>query len=721
MSGFELLHPVLQYHIVNSLGWKSLRPFQEEVIPEILSGKHLVVVAPTAGGKTEAAFFPAVSRVLSEQWSGLSILYVCPLKALLNNLDIRLQHYSRLFGLKSAVWHGDVGQRDRRNVLRDHPNCLLTTPESLEVMLLSDRVDHRSLFANLKMIIVDEIHAFAGDDRGWHLLSVLSRIARFAGHELQRIGLSATVGNPQDLIQWLAGPCAGARAVYQPPPQSVATAKVEVDYVGSLQNAAIVISRLHRGQKRLVFIDSRSKVEELGTELKALGVRTFVTHSSLSQEQRHAAEEAFATGTDCVIVATSVLELGIDVGDLDRVIQIDSPGSVAGFLQRMGRTGRRPRTERNCLFLATDDEALLLASGIVELWKQGFVEDVTPPPMPLHILAQQVMALALQQRGITRPSIREWLNRVPAFAAVDPDVLESMLLWMIEQELMWDDHGVLWFGKKGESVYGRRNFMELFTVFLVPPVFQVMHGRHHIGSVDEITFVTKQQGPKVLLLGGSAWQVNHIEWNRRIAYVEPVRDKGVAKWMGSGRPIAAQLARMVRTLLTDDKPRDFWSRRALEQMTKLRQKFSWVQENHTTVILDTKAKMSWFTFAGTLANLALAQALRENLGVGVKNDSLALTFDTISSVDQVSKAIGQVRLLPPETLRPQIDEQAISGLKFSDCLSPELAHSVLSARYADPESVQTCLEEPVFTFVEPPADSEEANFPELTDGFSQEG
>ena len=721
MSGFELLHPVLQYHIVNSLGWKSLRPFQEEVIPEILSGKHLVVVAPTAGGKTEAAFFPAVTRILNEQWSGLSILYVCPLKALLNNLDVRLQHYSRLFGLESAVWHGDVGQRDRRNILRDHPNCLLTTPESLEVMLLSDRVDHRSLFANLRMVIVDEIHSFAGDDRGWHLLSVLSRITRFAGHELQRIGLSATVGNPDDLSQWLAGSCSGVRAVYQPPQQTASTAKVEVDYVGSLQNAGMVISRLHRGLKRLVFVDARSKVEEIGNWLMENGVRTFVTHSSLSQEQRHAAEEAFATGTNCVIVATSVLELGIDVGDLDRVIQIDSPGSVAGFLQRMGRTGRRQGTERSCLFLTTGDEPLLLASGIVELWKQGFVESVTPPPMPLHILAQQVMALALQQRGITRPSIREWLNRVPAFAEVEPDILESMLRWMIDQELMWDDHGVLWFGKKGESVYGRRNFMELFTVFLVPPVFQVMHGRHHIGSVDEVSFVTKQQGPKVLLLGGSAWQVNHIEWSRRIAYVEPVKDKGVAKWMGSGRPVSAKLARMIRSLLSGDEPRDFWSQRASKRIKELREQYSWVRENQTTVVLDNKRSMSWFTFAGTLANLALARALRESLGVGVKSDSLALTFDTVSSVQHIADAIERVRCLPSESLRPEIDEQAISGLKFSDCLSPELARHVLSARYADPEAVRTCLEETVFTFVEPPADQSDVNFPDATDGFSPEG
>ncbi len=700
MSGFDLLHPAVQYHIVNSLGWKSLRPFQDEVIPEVLSGKHMVILAPTAGGKTEAAFFPAVSRILSEQWPGLSVLYVCPLKALLNNLDIRLQHYSRLLGLKSAVWHGDVSQSDRNKVLRDHPNCLLTTPESLEVMLLSDRVDHRRLFANLKMVIVDEIHAFAGDDRGWHLLSVLSRITRFAGHELQRIGLSATVGNPEALCEWLAGSCTGIRGVYAPQDEAMLSARVDVDYVGSLQNAAIVISRLHRGQKRLVFIDARSKVEKLGTELKDLGIRTFVTHSSLSQEQRHAAEEAFASGNDCVIVSTSVLELGIDVGDLDRVIQIDSPGSVAGFLQRMGRTGRRAGVERNCLFLATTDTALLQVSGLIKLWEQGYVESVTPPKQPLHILAQQVMALALQQRGITRQAIREWLNRVPAFTEIEPEVLESMLRWMVEQDLMWDDNGVLWFGQRGEKDYGRKNYLELFTVFLVPPVFEIMHGRHHIGSVDEVVFLAKPQGPRMILLGGNSWQVNHIEWKRRVAYVEPITVKGTAKWMGSGRPISAVLARSIRSLLSSTAQLPQWSQRAVDRMAEIRAENAWVTDNQTTLLADD-GKLQWFNFAGTLANLALSNALQKTLGDSVKGDAMALTFNLTTDAPKVLEAIETLRNTAPELIVPLIDEQAISGLKFSDCLSPELAQTLLAARFADPAAVQICLNEPATIFVEP--------------------
>ena len=197
MKGFDHLHPALQYHIVNSLGWRELRPFQDLVIPKVVAGDHLIILAPTAGGKTESAFFPALSRMLTENWTGLSALYVCPIKALLNNLDDRLSRYCNLLGRKSALWHGDVGTSARRKILRDPPDCLLTTPASLEVMLVSRSVDDQRMFGDLKTIIVDEVHAFAGDDRGWHLLSVLERVSKLAGQEIQRIGLSATVGKWQ--------------------------------------------------------------------------------------------------------------------------------------------------------------------------------------------------------------------------------------------------------------------------------------------------------------------------------------------------------------------------------------------------------------------------------------------------------------------------------------------------------------------------------------------
>ena len=203
-SAFDRLHPALQHHIVDSLGWTSLRPLQEHTIGPVLDGDHALLLAPTAGGKTEAAVFPLLSRMLTEQWGGLSVLYICPIKALLNNLESRLRAYGALVGRRVDLWHGDVGASRRRAIMRERPDLLLTTPESMEVMLVSSRSEPSALFRDLQAVVVDELHAFASDDRGWNLLAVLERVRRLAGREIQRLGLSATIGNPEALLEWLA-------------------------------------------------------------------------------------------------------------------------------------------------------------------------------------------------------------------------------------------------------------------------------------------------------------------------------------------------------------------------------------------------------------------------------------------------------------------------------------------------------------------------------------
>src|SRR5205823_12518424 len=180
-----------------------------------------------------------------------------------------------------------------------------------------------------------------------------------------------TVGNPEEMLEWLSSGSKRNRNVVGPLPASKQTPEVQLDYVGTLENAAKIISLLHRGEKRLVFCDSRSRVEQLTLLLRERQVETFVSHSSLGVDERRAAEHAFAQRQNCVIVATSSLELGLDVGDLDRVIQIDAPVTVSSFLQRMGRTGRRAGSTSNCLFLATSDESLLRAAALVRLWQIG--------------------------------------------------------------------------------------------------------------------------------------------------------------------------------------------------------------------------------------------------------------------------------------------------------------------------------------------------------------
>lgn len=690
MSAFDRLHPALQHHIVNSLGWRTLRPLQEKSIEPVLAGGHALLVAPTAGGKTEAAIFPLLSRCLSEEWSGLSVLYICPLRALLNNLESRLSGYLRLLGRRAALWHGDVGQGARREIQRDPPDLLLTTPESLEVMLVSRGIDHERLFRGLQAVVIDELHAFAGDDRGWHLLSLIERISRVAGRDLQRIGLSATLGNPEALLGWLAGSSPGPRQVVAPEPERAAGAEadVQIDFVGTLDNAAQVLGRLYRGEKRLVFCDSRSRVEDLAFRLRELSVPTHVSHGSLGTEERRRSEQAFAEARDCVIVATSTLELGIDVGDLDRVIQIEAPGTVSSFLQRLGRTGRRPESRRNLLFLTTTPESLLRAAAIDLLWSEGFVEPVMPPVLPFHIYAQQILALVHQLAGLPRGAEADWLDRMPGFAALPAGDRKRVLRFLEREGYLHEDSGVLGLGAESDRRFRGKGFLELLSVFDTPPLIRILHGRKELGSVDETTFqlAGEERAATVLLLGGRSWRAVHVDWSKREAYVEPIDLPGRSLWLGDGVPLSYELCQAQKRVLLGEGRNEPLTRRARARLDELRADFPWLTPDSTALERLAPTRTRWWTFAGLKANATLADHLNAKGCPVASRDNLSLTFETLAGVLPLQENLPTPE--EAESLRPtSLARDALESLKFAFCTPKELCMEALGRRLGDAKGV----------------------------------
>ena len=693
-TSFDRLHPALQHHIVNSLGFRSLRPLQSQTIAPVLDGQHVLAMAPTAGGKTEAAIFPVMSRMMTENWRGLTVLYICPLRALLNNLHIRLSGYAQLVGRSVGVWHGDVTASQRARMLREPPDILLTTPESLEAMLVSGGLDHRTWFANLRTVVIDEAHAFVGDDRGWHLLAVLSRLSHLTGRELQRIALSATIGNPDAVLAWLTTGCHAKGVVVNPPVEGLAQPEVTLDYVGTLDNAAIVISRLYRGAKRLVFVDSRSRAEQLAASLRAADVTTFVSHGSLGVDERRQTEAAFAEARDCVIVATSTLELGIDVGDLDHVLQIDAPATVASFLQRIGRTGRRPGTTRNMTFLATDDDALLLAAGLLQRWGEGYVEPTLPPSFPAHLLAQQLLALTLQERQIGRHTWAEWFG-LPFVFGADVAACASIVVdhLLTERYLIDGGGGMLSIGDVAETELGRRHFMEILAVFTSPPLFSVRHGRVEVGLVpDEVLLIRRPDGgARVLLLGGRSWEVEHVDWTRRIIQVQPSDQRGIARWMGGGAPLGAELAQGVRTVLAGSNPVGITiSRRAAERLAEHRSDRPWVRNGTTTLV--TGANTRWWTFAGQRANTWLAQALEPLRREATAFDGLSITLDAGVGHEELAAELSGLNV-DEVSLADWVSDEAVEHLKFSDCLPPALALRTVTERLRDDAALRRALTE----------------------------
>lgn len=688
------LHPLLAHHVVNSLGWPSLRPLQQQAVEPLTAGNHALVIAPTAGGKTEAAIFPTFSRMLEEGWSGLSVLYLCPLRALLNNLHPRLQGYGELLGRRVGLWHGDVAESRRERIRHDPPDVLLTTPESVEAMLISSKTDHAWLFRNLQAVVVDEIHAFAGDDRGWHLLSVVQRLQDLAGREPQRIGLSATVGDPAGLLDWFVRGTTGPAQLLLPPPAERHAPDVTLDHVGSLANAAIVLSRLYRGEKRLVFVDSRARAEELTRELRMHGTDTWLSHGSLGREERHAAEEAFASAPSGVIVATSTMELGIDVGDLDRVAQIDAPWTVASFLQRLGRTGRRSGSVANCLILSTSDRALRDTLGLLTAWADGFVEPVLAPPYPAHVLVQQLLALLRQEGTLGRRTWHECLGDPLILGDEVHDDSDLLVEHLLATGMLSLDGDMLQLGPEAERRYGRRNYLDLTAVFADPPTLAVTHGRAVVGQVHVRSLLRRQDDDQAtsLLIAGRDWTIETVDWKRRVVNVAPATGRrGRPSWIGAGPGTSAALARATRGALAgDDPPGVRLSKRAVIATEELRDRFRWLSaDNATDLVTDSSGTTWWWTFAGTDANVELGQRLGP-LAPVTTTSGLAVRLADGADRTSLDSAIQEA----PQGGLPVPSELA-EAWKFADALSPELASKLVNHRQRDPAAIQRVRDLPL--------------------------
>lgn len=676
------LNDAVEYHVVNSLGWHDLRPLQRASIEPIRSGADCLLIAPTAGGKTEAAFFPVLSEMVERDWRGLSVIYVTPLRALLNNLHPRLESYAAWLGRTVGLWHGDVGDAARRRMLADRPDVLLTTPESLESMLVSRRVDHHSWFSGIRAVIIDELHAFAGDDRGWHLLAVLERVQRLAGQPIQRIGLSATVGNPVDMLQWLQGGGAASRhgRVVTESGSPTSDVSVTLDYVGSVENAAEVISRLHAGEKRLVFCEARARAEELAYALRERSVTTFVSHSSLSADERRQSERAFAESRDCVIVATSTLELGVDIGDLDRVIQLDAPRTVASFLQRLGRTGRRTGSHRNMLFLTTEATHLVRAAALLLLWQRGFVEPVVPPPSPRHIAAQQLLALALQQGRFGASTWPEWWGYLPIMDCAD-DVLD----YLRQNDFLVEDGELLFIGPAAEREFGRRYFMDLLSAFTIAPEMRVIAGRREIGTVSPMAVTARSvYEVKRLLLAGRAWEVEAIDWDKHEILVSERPVKGKVRWPSEPIAESFELSRAQRDVLLGETPDVDLSRRALDRLARVRRDERRIVDADGLVLRRSAAGAELWTWAGWRANETLIAAL----GAEATSDNAVIRLSSDISVEELRRA-------SLEHAVPFVTAQAVDGLKFSAALPPDMARATLAERNVDHEGARDVINLPV--------------------------
>ena len=672
MSVFERFHPRLQTAIVQRLGFASLRPVQDLAGAAILDGNNAVVLAPTAGGKTEASMFPTLSMVLDDPRDGVNLLYVAPIKALLNNQADRLGTYTEMVGLQRFVWHGDVGPTQRKQFLKEPAELLMTTPESLEVMLVSQRIKHKLLFEDLRAVVVDEVHALAGTDRGAHLMSVIERLARVSRHDVQRIGLSATVGNPEAIGQWLRGSSQRLSVVVDPPAKP-SRRELSITYGESMDDVAVAASKVAKGRKSLFFCESRALTEATAGQMRARGSNVFVHHSSVSAEERHAAEEMFEHGEDACIVCTSTLELGIDVGDLDRVLQAEATNTVSSFLQRMGRTGRREGKAANTFFFCTDADTVLQAIALIELAKKRWVEDVPVNGRCWPVLVHQILATTLAFGAFRPEALWEVLRAVPDFGDVTYDEYEAVLEHMVSADYLYDDGRRLLMGEAAAEAFGRRNFMELYAVFSSPQLFVVesMSGRE-LGSLEQDFVDSLSEEGSSFLLGGRAWEVHTIDYGKRRVRVQAAGGGKKPRWGGfAPQFLGLEVSQRIRQVLAGD---DRFAYLDPVAMRVLEDRRAWMRPllaGNATPMVHDEGQTTWWTFAGGRINNTIRYFLKamghdvraDNFRVVHDGEGLSDLIDDLRSPSRIDELWEEVhRLLPDYRLskfQPALPDWAV--------------------------------------------------------------
>jgi ATP-dependent helicase Lhr and Lhr-like helicase len=626
-SVFSRFAPRLQEAIASRLGWTTLRPVQELAGAAILDGKNAVVLAPTAGGKTEAAMFPTLSMLVEHQAEGVGAIYLAPIKALLNNQSDRLGLYTEMVGLSRFLWHGDVESPARKAFIAEPSDLLMTTPESLEVMLASTKVPVAKLFRNLRIVVIDEVHALAGSDRGAHLMSVLERIADHSIHDVQRVGLSATVGNPDVILQWIRG-TSKRDGVVVDPPKSPAKRQIAVQLDPELATLATKAAELAKGKKSLLFCESRALTETVADRMRDRGTDVFVHHSSVSLEERRLAEERFAGGGSAAIVCTSTLELGIDVGDLDNVFQANAPGTVSSFLQRMGRTGRRASTTANTTFFCDNPEAVLQAVALVELAREGWVESIPAQQRCWPVLVHQLLAFTLPAGGIARNLAWDKLSRLPDLAGITRFELDQTIDFMVLHDYLFESSGLLSMGDAAERKYGRKNFLELYAVFSSPQYYRVIGpSGSDIGSLEQAFVDNLVEDMTSFLLGGRAWLVHSIDHKSRTVSVRPAPRGKQPSWGGfAPKMLGFEVCQRIKQLLCETTEYPYLAAGAAAALQLYREDFAaLLQRGNAIQVADDGAR--WWTYAGGRINQTLRHAIAELTGWKVVNDNFRLRFE----------------------------------------------------------------------------------------------
>ena len=648
MDVFSRLAPFIQDYIYQNK-WEEIRGNQVAACEIIFdSDDNLLLSSGTASGKTEAAFLPILTELFNNPSSSVGVLYISPLKALINDQFIRLEQILLDSNIPVTKWHGDASQTQKNKLVKNPEGLLQITPESLESLITNKRGACLSMFSDLRFVIIDEVHYFMRDVRGLQLLCVLERLKQLTGVNPRRIGLSATLGDISPAQNWLnTGTGRECAAPIMDEGRKKVRLHVErfvnyseerdfVDYDGSGNvikvNSGDIGDREHYeylfkhtlDKKTIIFTNSREETEFIMAHLREIALKNKapdvyrVHHGNVSALLRESAEEEMKSADEKIVTgATVTLELGIDIGSLDQAVQVGAPLNVSSFAQRLGRCGRRGQTPQ---LLFTFVESIRINSedilgpinweflriiSIIELYlKDHWIEPIPPLRHAYNLLYHQTMSCLKSNGEMTAAGLASSVLSLGCFKNIPQEDYKKLLTHLINiDQLQRTEHGLV-IGREGEKIVNSHKFL---TVFITPEYLLVKDENRTIGTVDKVYPIGIR-----FALAGMTWETVDVNEKSKVIFVKRVPGISVVDWdVDFSAELHTVLVRKLRSVLKDDDSFPYLSERCRERLNEIRYiaRNSGILDNLVTPLSDRKYAI--FPWVGTRQIMTLNYALRQ--------------------------------------------------------------------------------------------------------------